>query len=283
MKFTSVRAAAAIVASALAACSAPTGSAVSPAAMTHLEAGRVAAGSHSVLYVAEDATNAVYLFDPSNIAAGPTGKITSGIQGPTALAVDPSGDLYVGNVRNVTVYKPGSSTPFKTLASKFGAPRNIVISADDTIAILFGGGVLNSGGLVIFDKGSPTPTRIIPVPLGNNTALTFRGAAIDGTDTLFVSINRYAFGPSGIFAFAPNSTHGAPTGLSAGIIGGFDSAGNLYNGDAGFICRYAPGGKTCAHRITNGLGSYVYFTVAADGTLFVPQQTFNGQTTGGQL
>jgi len=283
MKFTSLRAAAAIVASALAGCSAPAGSAISPAAVAHLEAGRFGAGAHSVLYVAEDSTNAVYTFDPSNIAAGPTGKITSGIQAPTALAVDPSGDLYVGNLRNVTVYKPGGSTPFKTLASKFGAPRNIAIGADDTVAIAFGGGVLKSGGLVIFDRGSATPTRIIPVALGTNTAMNFRGAAIDATDNLFVSISRYSVGPSGIFEFAPNSTHGTPTGLSADIVGGFDSAGNLYNGDSGFICRYAPGSKACTHEITNGVASYGYFTVAADGTIFVPQQTFDGQTTGGQL
>ena len=275
-----------VAAGILAGCAAPSGIAPTTGVPALVHTLSAASSGHSVLYVSDDATNAVYTIDPSNIGAGPTRKITSGVDRPGALAVDPSGDLYVVNVKNVTVFKPDASTPFRTITSKFGGPSTITISADNTIAITFGGGVLKSGTLVIFDRGSVTPTRTINIPLEaqlNNTALFFKGVTIDSSDNVFLSVIRYAKGPSAIYEFAHGSSHGVATRLSPDTTGGFDSAGNLYEGGTGFICEYAPGGKSCARRITSGLASIGFFAVLPDGTLFVPNSVFNGQTTSGEI
>ncbi|HEV3152165.1 MAG TPA: hypothetical protein VGZ02_00015, partial [Candidatus Baltobacteraceae bacterium] len=136
----------------------------SPSATTSLPFGaRTVAGKSTqrpVLYVSETHSNAVYTFDPANIAAGPAGKITAGINRPGALAVGPDGVLYVTNTfgNNVTLYKAGATSPFRTIASTFGVPERVAVSADNTLAIAYTKGFRKSGELVIYDKGSATPT-----------------------------------------------------------------------------------------------------------------------------
>lgn len=276
-----------IVTYALVGCAAPGGTTFTGITPAQLHTQSTASGTR-VLYVSDANTNAVYTFNPANIAAGPTGKITSGINRPGDLAVDPSGDLYVANGNNVIVYKPRASTPFKTITSKFGKPSEVAISPDNTIAITFGGGILSSGTLVVFDKGSATPTRTIPIPLlsqNSNTALFLPGLQIDSSDNIFLSVIHYAKGPDELLEFVPGSTHGIVTGLTPDIIGGFDTAHNIYTGGPavgqvpGFICVYRPGGKTCARRITNGLTVVGFFAVTGNGTLFVPNGA-NGPANG---
>ena len=239
-----------------------------------------------VLYVSETHTNAVYTFDPANIAAGPTGKITAGVNGPGALAVGPDNVLYVANTQDVALYKAGTTSPFKTIASNFGSPSRVAVAADNTLAIAYTKGLKSDGELVIYDKGSATPTREIRIPLiGKNLLLGVPGLEIDAADNVFLATARYAIGPGLVQKFAPGSTKGLVTGLQPSIGGGFDAAGNLYDGFGAAICAHVRTGKQCARTVTNGISDVAQFAVRPDGAMFVPNTDHyvDGNPTNGNL
>jgi len=270
--------------SALAGCAAASGINSVPSGVAQSLFSRSA--GHPVLYVSETHTNAVYTFDPAKIAAGPTGKITAGVSRPGALAVGPDNVLYVANAHNVSLYKPGAASPFKTIVSNFGVPSRVAVAADNTLAIAYANGFKSDGELVIYDKGSASPTREIRIPLiGNNLLLSMVGLEIDAADNVFLATARYALGPGLVQKFAPGSINGLVTGLMPAGGGGFDAAGNLYDGFEAAICVHVRTGKQCARTVTNGVSAVAQFAVRSDGAMFVPNANHyvNGNATNGNL
>jgi sugar lactone lactonase YvrE len=86
--------------------------------LLHAAASRLTADG--VLYVANELGNSIYVYKVGGSI--PLRKITKGIDQPLAVAVDGSGNLYVGNQGHgrlpegsVTVYAPGSDTPARTI------------------------------------------------------------------------------------------------------------------------------------------------------------------------
>jgi hypothetical protein len=188
------------------------------------------------------------------------------------MAVAPNGDLYVtnSNVPDIAVYHADTVTPFRTIKPALGDAGLIAIGTDNTLAIAYFNGSNNTGTLVIYDRGSPTPTRTIGIPLGNNLLLILRGLAFDYAGNLYLSVSRYPNGPAQVLKFAPNSTSGIVTKLIAGDGFGIDSAGNVYEGETFNIFVQRLGASTPWRDITQGTHSVGLFAVASDGTLFVP-------------
>lgn len=258
-----------------------------PPGSTPLSALSSAAGVTHILYVADDNTNAVYRFNADNLTAQPIGKISMGIDFPQGLAVAPNGDLYVANhsAQDVTAYKPGINTPFRTIKTTGKYPAYIAISADGTMAIAYYGRSGANGMLVVYDKGSATPTRNITIPIGKNIFLILLGLEIDSSDNLYLSFSGYASGPTVMLKYPPGSTAGTNTKIYPGSNGGFDSRGDMFVGSEFDIAMYAPGATTFTRRITKGILSVGLFAVAPDGTLFVPNTSHyvEGIPTAGNL
>jgi hypothetical protein len=228
-----------------------------------------------VLYVStyKQNTNAVYLLNANNISGPPLGKITDGIDGANAIAVDTHGVLYVANglSRQVTLYQPGAIHPFRTITGpKDNSPRTVAVGADGTLAIGFGGGGPDAT-LFIYDRGSLTPTRKISFPLGNQALVFIGGIAIDASENVFVSVERYpgGQGQQQHLKFTPGSTVGMETGIDPGRAETFDRAGNLYVSLVGEIEVLRPGTTHPFRRIFKGLHTAIGVAAATDGRLFV--------------
>lgn len=239
----------------------------------------------AVLYWSDAATDAVYLVNANNLAGPLLGKIADGTHAPGALAIDTKGVLYVATANKVMLYKPGSLHPFRAITDPEGAPGVVAVGADGTLAVTFGGGIFKNGVLDIFDKGSPTPTRRIPLSLHGEAALLISGVSVDSSENVYLSLHHYPDGPAGLFKFAPGSTRAIKLNLLPGTLGGLDAKGNVYIAAVSVILEYAPGARTLLRTITNGLASVPSFTVNPDGSLFVPNTAHfsNGIPTNGNL
>lgn len=239
-----------------------------------------------VLFVSDDKTNAVYLFNSSTFDPRPIGKITDGIDLPTGLAVDVNGNLYVANSNlaahdfDVAVYHPGALRPFRTIRSTHGVPVAIAVSADGTLAVAYAPHMFlfSPATLVIYDRGSLTPTRTITIGLAGDDLVRLESVAIDVSDNVFLSVGRY---PDEIqlLKFAPGSTQGVNVGISPGTGEAFDGRGDFYISYGAIIDVFAPGATQPFRRITNGLNFATFITVAPDGRLFAPNpERFNSGT-----
>ena len=223
------------------------------------------------LYVSDIIANAVFVFNANNITAGPINRITTGINRPGALAVAPNGDLYVTNDygQNVTVYKPGMTTPFKTLKSPDGTPGLIASAADSTLAIAYSRGFSKGGALVVYDRGSAIPTRNIDIPLGNNLLLELRGLAFDRFENLYLSVSRYPRGPAQFLKY-PRGSSSAEAGPFLGDGIAIDSASDIYAGETFSISVVRQGAAHPIRIIKRGVQSTGFLAVEPDGTLFLP-------------
>jgi sugar lactone lactonase YvrE len=198
----------------------------------------------------------VYAANPSGtVNATPLATITgagTGLSGPTAIALDASGKIYVANSGNaVTVYAANPSgtlneAPLATITgvdTQIASPYGIAVDAAGTIYLAneLGGFNLGLGGSVTTYAANPSGTLDeVPVGeiLGSNTALNSPlGVAVDASGKIYVanllpsgsSVTVYAANPSGILNEAPLATiAGGATelGTSAGIA--LDSSGRIY-------------------------------------------------------
>src|SRR4029077_18382177 len=144
-------------------------------------------------------------------------------------AVDAHGVLYVANRLNnlswVSVYQPGSLHPQKQMQFGF-TPESVAVSADGTLAIAGSRGFFKNGTLLIFDKGSPTPTRRITLPIGPDIALETMGIAINASDDVLLSVAAYPH-DAHIIEVVPGSTHGIVVSSTPGTGEGFDGSGRF--------------------------------------------------------
>jgi WD40 repeat protein len=222
-----------------------------------------------------------------------TGKVVktlyNGIDDPTALAVDPSGNLYVANriAKNVSVYQPGASVPTNTISQGIVKPRAMLFDPAGDL------NVLNVKTVTVYDPGSGTLLRTLKNKLSFVDAFTFDPAGdvfvinyekktkswevvefgagstkvlrTFAISTEFEGANTLAFGPDGYLYIGEDNTVAVcdpTTGavvrtIKDGVYGTglvtFDSAGNLYvaNGGAysGIISVYAPGASDPSYEI----------------------------------
>jgi hypothetical protein len=231
----------------------------------------LAAGSRtaSVLYVADNVNNAVFMFNAENLNAPMLGSITDGVAAPSSIAVDKMGTLFVANTvaGTITIYKSGATSPTQTIAaSRRGTPVALAIDKDDSLVAGYDG----AGGtatLAFFPKGRTVPNRTIPIQFKHDTIAI--GAMVAQADALYVSVARTPYGQSELLRFAPGSSHGVATGIAPGTGEAIDALGNFYVASTTSVSAYAPRTRQSRYVIPDlfGVGQ---IGAAPDGTLFVP-------------
>jgi hypothetical protein len=165
--------------------------------------------------------------------------ITTGIENPTTLALDDTGDLYVGNATtsnqgDVSVYAPKSVTPARILGGVIGVPKGLVADAAGRLFVVgqYRAGCCELEGTgAIYAPGSTKPQQRLK-------------------------------GLSG-FAHSP-------------VI---DTTGNLYvaNFDVfpGWVSVYGPGRNVPSRVIEKGIGLPIQLALAPNGDLVVVNGLFN--------
>jgi hypothetical protein len=169
---------------------------------------------------------------------GPT--ITQGIENPTTLTLDGSGNLYVGNSTSsnegdVSAYAAKSVTPQRILSGLIGVPRGLVANAAGRLFAVtqYRSGCCQLGGAgAIYAPGATKPQRHL----------------------------------EGLSGFAHSPV--------------LDKLGNLYvaNFDVfpGWVSVYQQGRRVPSRVIQNGIGLPIQLAIAPNGDLVVANGLFSG-------
>lgn len=175
-------------------------------------------GIRALLYAGGPAQNSVGVYRASGNNPKPLRTIVNGLNAPTGIAVDSSGNVFVCNnagmgIRprgagkgtwTVAVYRRGQTTPFETYSDAVWSPVDVAVSADGTVFI-----ANYSSAVTVYPPGSLTHSRTLVRPSGQAPL----GIAFDASGNTFVS---YVF-PSGggsIYEYAPGQNTGSNLGIS---------------------------------------------------------------------
>ena len=178
------------VAAAIAACSAKTPSSPIPSSAQGSQMAAVrldAAGCPaSVVYIVSSGKSSVEIYDPSQLAAGPCGKVT-GLISPQGVFVDSKGNLWVADAaaKQIFEFTPGTKSPVLTLSDPNGVPYDVVVDATNGTAYVteYKNNVDPSTLVEVYAKGSTTPTGSLSDPNARNGAYD----AMDNMGNLYVT------------------------------------------------------------------------------------------------
>jgi sugar lactone lactonase YvrE len=184
------------------------------------------------------------------------------VQKPNALAFDPSGNLFVGGLKTVTGYAPGSKTPFETISNGIKTP--MALAFDSTGNLYVGNLGKSSKGfnnVTVYAPGNTTPSETITQGINYPYSLL-----IDQSNNLYVANLQ-----GKVTIYAPGST--SPTKTVMKFICGprelaFDSKYDLYvanwcsESDSWSVTGYAPGGGALKRNINMGI--YLPTAIAFD-------------------
>ncbi len=215
------------------------------------------------LYVADYNSSIVFLYNANATNnPSPVGFIADGVSAPASVAFDVNHNLYVANegTSNVTVYRPGSSTVAKTIATIF--PLAITLATDGTLYVAGYNGSLPEIEIIAPGKA---PTYVLSPNGAEPDAI-----ALSPSNTLIVGANtQNEIGT--IYEFALGATTGTARFSTIGALDGvtFDTAGNLYVGNfnENAIYEYSPSYSLLATQ-QNGVYRPIGLTMD-DNELFV--------------
>jgi hypothetical protein len=131
----------------------------------------------SLLYVSDEGAGMVNIYSVPKYTE--VGQITDGIDEPEGLATDKKGNLYVTNIGGdtVTVYKPGQTSPFLTLAEP-NEPVSVAVGSNDDVYV----GDF-SGAVEVFAPGATSPSRRL-----TNAALEYvLGLGVDASNDVYAA------------------------------------------------------------------------------------------------
>jgi sugar lactone lactonase YvrE len=166
---------------------------------------------------------------------------------PRAIAVDPSGQIYVANTESITIYPPGTNhnvPPIRAITGPrymfINTPDGIALDSDENIYLSIAqGGSLNNGVVDVFAAGSngkATPSAIISFT--NTRSPT--SVAVDSAGNLHVDgWGGRPGGKNSIYIYPPDS-HGVALplatieGVNAGGIA-LDRLGRIYVANGGAV------------------------------------------------
>lgn len=188
----------------------------------------------AILYSGGPQQNAVGVYPGHASDPLPRSEITSGLNAPTGIAVDASGNVYIcnnagvanGRRRNgkgtwtVTVYQRGRKTPFRTYTDGVWSPVDVAVASDGTVFI-----ANYSSAVTVYAPGSTNMSRSLVGPQGEAPI----GIAFDAVGNTYVSYVRPS-GGGNVYEYAPGQDTGSDLGIvfansPHGIA--FDHGGNL--------------------------------------------------------
>jgi uncharacterized repeat protein (TIGR01451 family) len=248
----------------------------------------VAVDASGTLFIADINNNRVRKLTPNGVivtvagsgslsgAVGDGGPATSAIIGPTSVAVDASGSLWIADVRTDRIRKVGPNGIITTVAGtgSYGFSGDGAMATAAQFANPFGVALDTSANLFIADTGNNRIRKVTPDGVINTVAgigtrafsgdgnqatmalLDFpNGIAVDAGGNLFIAdtnngrVRRVtAGGIIGTFAgdgdYGPDGDGGPATSASLYYPGGvaLDSAGNVFISDCDRIRKVVPGG-----------------------------------------
>jgi hypothetical protein len=221
---------------------------------------RIITDSSGNIYVANRRDVVVYAPGKSN----PMRRIK--ILGPTSIALNVLGDLFIGTPSKVLVYQPSSNKPILTItqgisnagAIAFDSSQNVYVANVDASGP--SGGV---GTVTVYSAGTSSLLYTISDGIVEPYALEF-----DSSGNLYVAnsaplnnqgndITVYAPGTSSVLRSITNDVNN-PVALA------FDSSGDLYvvNREGNNVTVYAPGGNSALRTLSKGLASPSSITVS---------------------
>lgn len=230
-------------------------------------------------YVAQTCRTSASCPSPNGLVqmlGGPA--ITSGVENPTTLALDGSGDLYVGdstssNQGDVSVYAPKSVTPLRTLSGITGVPKGLVADAAGRLFVVaqYRSGCCELEGTgEIYAPGGTQPVH----PLKGLSGFA-HSPVLDNLGNLYVAnfdvfpgwVSVYERGrraPSRLI----NDGIGLPIGLALTPKGELVVLNGLFSGGYN-VTLYPAGGSAPSLTITAALHASTSVAVDADGNVYV--------------
>jgi hypothetical protein len=140
----------------------------------------------SVVYIVSSGNSSVQIYDPSQLAVGPCGRVT-GLVSPQGLFVDSKGELWVVDAaaQQIFEFAPGTTSPVLTLSDPNGVPYDVVVDGSDGTAYVteYKNNVNPSTLVEVYAKGSTMPTGSLSDPNARNGAYD----AIDNKGNLYVT------------------------------------------------------------------------------------------------
>jgi hypothetical protein len=105
--------------------------------------------------------------------------ISNGIEEPEGIATDASGNVYAANVDggSVTVYKPGATSPSRTLSASH-TPDDVTVATNGYVLVGDQG-----GGVDVFAPGAASPSA----RLANPGISVVRGVAVDANNNVYAA------------------------------------------------------------------------------------------------
>ncbi len=175
------------------------------------------AGNRERLYAGGPAQNAVGVYPARSYNPSPRMQITSGLNAPTGMAVDASGNLYVCNnagtatkrrgfgkgTWTVSVYHRGETTPFEAYTTGVWNPVDVAIASDGTVYI-----ANYSSAVTVYPPASLQPSHSLAGPSGESPL----GLAFDAQGNIYVSYVNPSTGGA-IYKYAPGQTTGSDLGI----------------------------------------------------------------------
>ncbi|MGA8661566.1 MAG: hypothetical protein WA428_00010 [Candidatus Cybelea sp.] len=226
-----------------------------------------------VLYVANELGNSIYVYQLASNARWR--KITKGIDQPLAVAVDRSGNLYVGNQGHgrlpkgsVTVYAPGSDTPARTIADGI---NQLAALALDPAGDVF---VVNYRAYEVYEYAAGTTKIERTITDG---IVSPRKLAVDASGYLYVSNCQgciYQTKHDTITIYRPENEKLFLTIHTTGDAPGeldFDRHGSLFVDLGNNIDVYERRSKKMLREIAGAAGSFCF---DADGNLYSGQDRY---------
>jgi hypothetical protein len=226
---------------------------------------------HAWLYVAGYRSNTIIIYDLDRLGTPAIGRITSGIDGPCGLTLDPQGNLYVANALggNVAIYPPLATQPSIVMWGHLTTPVSTAVNSKGDVYVT--NRSTTAPSIVVFPAGSTAPSAVI----SNGLITDIIGEVFDPSDNLFFS--DYSMGVSEV----PN---GSMTPQSLGLVGISHANGiavdpvthDIFLGNGNWlgmsILVYAPGNPNPIRTLP---GSYAAFSLgdgrlAAHELIFVP-------------
>jgi hypothetical protein len=251
----------------------------------NVEAARASA---QVLYVLVNHGRASYveLYPAYGKNSAPIGTITKGVSGnPSALWIDPQGNLFVANALTyhsyVAEYAPSSDVPMRVYKQGVDLPFGGTAVASGAMHVSNAGAPDSGFGVAVYPPGTLQPARY----LTKNVHVP-HGVDVDASGDVFVA-DIYGSTETSVVEFPGGSPNGVvlPLDKLAHGSGAFledlklDAQGEIAVADAGLnTVRFYP--KPYGHErraLTVGLSAPTGLAYGPDGSLFVGNEYVNSQ------